>query len=133
VEFGNLLDVTREVGAAIYAGSWSTTGVTACISTEERELLRKNLMRLAEMMECGWPPFRQTIVNGHGNEAQVNRDLLAMSIAVTTRIRCLIATAPYKVLEELVPMRRFEYHRLANNQGVSYAAYASAGRCMRRG
>ncbi len=123
VEFGNLLDVTREVGAAIYAGSCVYDWCYGLYSTEERELLRKNLMRLAEMMECGWPPFRQTIVNGHGNEAQVNRDLLAMSIAVYDEDPLPYRYCAYKVLEELVPMRRFEYQSPRHNQGVSYAAY----------
>lgn len=123
VEFGNLLDITREVGAAIYAGSCVYDWCYGLLSAAERETLRRNLMRLAEKMECGWPPFRQTIVNGHGNEAQVNRDLLAMAIAVYDEDPLPYRWCAYKVLEELVPMRRFEYQSPRHNQGVSYAAY----------
>jgi heparin/heparan-sulfate lyase len=123
VEFGNLLDITREVGAAIYAGSCVYDWCYPILSSEERETLRRHLMRLAESMECGWPPFKQSIVNGHGNEAQVNRDLLAMSIAIYNEDPLPYQYCAYAVLEQLVPMRRFEYQSPRHNQGISYGAY----------
>ena len=80
-------------------------------------------MRLADDMEIGWPPFRQTIVNGHGNEAQVNRDLLCMAIALYDEDPVPYRYCAYRVLEELVPMRRFEYQSPRHNQGISYGPY----------
>ncbi len=123
VEFGNLLDVTREIGAAIYAGACVYDWCYGLLAPAERDTLRRHLMRLAEGMECGWPPFRQSIVNGHGNEAQICRDLLALSIAVYDEDPQPYRYCAYKVLEELVPMRRFEYQSPRHSQGVSYAAY----------
>lgn len=82
VEFGNLLDITREIGRAIYAASQVYDWCYDLMSPAERDSIRQNLMRLAGDMEIGWPPFKQMIVNGHGNEAQVNRNLLCMSIAI---------------------------------------------------
>lgn len=123
VEFGNLLDITREIGAAIYAGACVYDWCHAITTPEERQVLRRHLMRLAEQMECGWPPFRQMIVNGHGNEAQVCRDLLAMAIAIYDEDPVPYQYCAYRVLEELVPMRRFEYQSPRHNQGVSYGAY----------
>ncbi len=123
VEFGNLLDITREVGAAIYAGSCVYDWCSGILATDERATLRRHLMRLAEEMECGWPPFKQSIINGHGNEAQVCRDLLAMSIAVYNEDPLPYQYCAYAVLEQLVPMRRFEYQSPRHNQGISYAAY----------
>jgi len=123
VEFGNLLDVTREVGAAIYAGACVYDWCYDLLTVDERATLRRHLMRLAEEMECGWPPFKQSIVNGHGNEAQVCRDLLAMSIAIYDEDPLPYQYCAYAVLEQLVPMRRFEYQSPRHNQGISYAAY----------
>ena len=126
VEFGNLLDITRETGAAIYAAACVYDWCHDLLTPDERATLRRHMIRLAESMECGWPPFRQNIVNGHGNEAQINRDLLAMSIAIHDD-----APAPYRycawhVLEQLVPLRRFEYQSPRHNQGINYAAYRFA-------
>jgi heparin/heparan-sulfate lyase len=123
VEFGNLLDVTREVGAAIYAGALVYDWCYGLFTPAERATLRRHLMRLAEEMECGWPPFQQSIVNGHGNEAQICRDLLAMSIAIYDEDPQPYRYCAYCVLEQLVPMRRFEYQSPRHNQGVSYGAY----------
>ena len=123
VEFGNLLDITREVGAAIYTAACVYDWCYAITTPTERETLRHHMMRLADEMECGWPPFRQSIVNGHGNEAQMNRDLLSMAIALCNEDPLPYQYCAYQVLEQLVPMRRFEYQSPRHSQGVSYAAY----------
>lgn len=123
VEFGNLLDITREVGAAIYSAACVYDWCYPLCTPEERNTLRKHLMRLAEEMECGWPPFKGGIVNGHGNEAQVNRDLLAMGIALYNEDPVPYQYCAYLELEQLVPMRSFEYQSPRHNQGISYAAF----------
>ena len=123
VEFGNLLDITREMGRAIFIGSEVYDWTYPLLTAENKELLRKNLMRLADDMEIGWPPFRMKILNGHGNEAMVNRDLLAMSIALYNEDPLPYQYVSYAILEELVPMRKFEYQSPRHNQGLQYGAY----------
>ncbi len=123
VEFGNLLDITREIGRAIYTGSEVYDWCYDLLSAEEKSLLYKHLMRLADDMEIGWPPFLTSIVNGHGNEAQVNRDLLSMSIAIYDEDPLPYRYCSYHVLEQLVPLRKFEYQSPRHNQGVNYGAY----------
>jgi len=123
VEFGNLLDITREIGRAIYSAALVYDWCYDLMSPEDREGIRRNLMRLADDMEIGWPPFRQMIVNGHGNEAQVNRDLLCMSIAIYDEDPVPYRYCSYRILEELLPMRRFEYQSPRHSQGVSYGPY----------
>ncbi|MFG0261573.1 MAG: hypothetical protein ACF788_04205 [Novipirellula sp. JB048] len=123
VEFGNVLDITREIGRAIYTASVVYDWCYDLISPAEKSLLREHLMRLAIDMECGWPPFRQSIVNGHGNEAQINRDLLAMSIALYGDDSKPYQYTSHIILEDLVPMRKFEYQSPRHNQGVNYGAY----------
>lgn len=126
VEFGNILDITRELGRAIYTGSLVYDWTYDLLSENEKNILVRQLMRLAMDMEIGWPPFRMKILNGHGNEAMVNRDLLAMSIAIYDEDPLPYQYVSYAVLEELVPMRRFEYQSPRHNQGVGYGAYRFA-------
>ncbi len=126
VEFGNLLDITREIGRAIYSAALVYDWCYELMTPDDRESIRGDLMRLADDMEIGWPPFKQIIVNGHGNEAQVNRDLLCMAIAIYDEDPVLYQYCAYRVLEELVPMRRFEYQSPRHNQGVSYGPYRFA-------
>lgn len=123
VEFGNILDITRRLGSAIYSGSEVYDWCYNLMNQEEKKIIYDNLMRLADDMECGWPPFGQSIINGHGNEAQINRDLLSMSIALYNENPLPYQYTSYLVLEKLVPMRKFEYQSPRHNQGVGYGSY----------
>lgn len=126
VVFDNLLDITREIGRAIYTGALVYDWCSDVMTPEDRKAMRKDLMRLADDMETGWPPFLQMIVNGHGNEGQINRDLLCMAIAIYDEDPVPYRYCAYRILEELVPMRRFEYQSPRHNQGVSYGPYRFA-------
>lgn len=125
VEFGNLLDITREIGRAIYTASLVYDWCYHLMEAEEKEIIYNNLMRLSEEMEVGWPPFKQSILTGHGSEAQVTRDLLSMSIAIHDENPIPYKYCSYRILEELVPMRNWQYQSPRHNQGVSYAAFRS--------
>lgn len=126
VEFGNLLDVTREIGRTIYIASEVYDWAYDLLSDDEKKIIIKELMRLADKMEIGWPPFRTGIVNGHGNEAQVNRDLLAMSIAIYNENPQPYQYVMYAILETLIPMKGFEYQSPRHSQGINYASYRFA-------
>ena len=123
MEFGNLLDITREIGRAIYTASEVYDWCYTLLTLEEKQIFCNNLMRLSDDMEIGWPPFKQSIINGHGNEAQVNRDLLSMSIAIYDENPLPYQYCSYRILEELVPMRNWEYQSPRHNQGINYGAY----------
>ncbi|SEW55840.1 heparin/heparan-sulfate lyase [Chitinophaga arvensicola] len=125
LEFGNVKygDITREVGRAIYKGSLVYDWCYDLLSPTQKQALYKNMMRLSMEMEIGWPPFDNSAINGHGNEAQVSRDLLAMSIAIYDEDPLPYKYTSYVILEQLVPMRKFEYQSPRHNQGVDYGAY----------
>ncbi len=120
VEFGNMLDVAREIGAAVYATSLVYDWCYDLFTPVQRDGLRRRMLELASEMEVDWPPFRQVIVNGHGNEWQMTRDLLAMAIAVYDEDPEPYRYLSYQVLEVLLPMRRFEYVSPRHNQGTNY-------------
>ncbi|MBR4220499.1 MAG: hypothetical protein IKR81_05035, partial [Victivallales bacterium] len=123
VEFGNLLDITREMGRAIYVTSCTYDWCFDLMTDEQRDTILQHFRRLRRDMECGWPPFGQGIVNGHGNERQVNRDLLSMSIAIYGEDPEPYKYCSYKILEQLVPMRAWEYQSPRHNQGISYSSF----------
>src|SRR5690606_16258673 len=51
VEFGNILDITRELGRAIYTASLVYDWTYDLLAEEEKNILVKHLMRLAMDME----------------------------------------------------------------------------------
>ncbi len=123
VEFGNLLDITRELGRAIYTASEVYDWCYKLMTPTQKNRIYKSLLRLADDMEIGWPPFLEPVVYGHGNEAQVCRDLLSMSIAIYDEDPTPYKYTSYAILEQLVPMRKFQYQSGRHNQGVNYGAY----------
>ncbi|WP_256012131.1 hypothetical protein [Desertivirga xinjiangensis] len=127
LEFGNISygDITREVGRAMYTASLVYDWCYPLMNPDSRRQLRTDLMRLARDLEVGWPPFYglESIVNGHGNESQICRDLLAMSIAIYDEDPEPYKYTSYSVLEQLVPMREFEYQSPRHNQGIDYGGY----------
>ena len=123
VSFGNYLDVTREVGRAIYSGALVYDWCYDLMTVEDRDTIRAALLRFADDMEIGWPPFLQGVVNGHGNEAQVSRDLLSMAIALYGDDSVPYQYCSYRVLEELVPMLAYQYQSPRHHQGKGYGPF----------
>ena len=122
-EFGNILDVTRPIGRAVYAGAMTYDYCYDLLTPEERAIIRKHMLRLATAMECGWPPFGQTIIRGHGSEMQINRDLCSMGIAIYDEDPEPYRLCAYRIWEELIPMRAIEYASPRHNQGINYSYY----------
>lgn len=127
LEFGNVRygDITRELGRAIYTGALVYDWCYSLIDVDTKSALRQDLMRLVRDMEIGWPPFYglESIINGHGNEAQICRDMLSWSLAVYDEEPEHYKYVSYTILEQLVPMRKFEYQSPRHNQGIDYGGY----------
>lgn len=123
VEYGNLLDVTIDIGRTIYASSLVYDWCYKLLTDTQREVWVNKMISLAEQMEIGWPPFRQSVINGHGNEAQLSRDLLTMSIAIYDEFPEAYQYTYYRVFEQLIPMKQLEYSSPRHAQGVNYGDY----------
>jgi heparin/heparan-sulfate lyase len=127
LEFGNVTygDITRELGRAIYTGSLVYDWCYPLLDTATKSAFRADFGRLVRDMEIGWPPFYglESIINGHGNEAQICRDMLSWSLAVYDEDPEPYKYISYTILEQLVPMRKFEYQSPRHNQGIDYGGY----------
>jgi heparin/heparan-sulfate lyase len=125
LEYGNNKsgDITREIGSSIYTAALTYDWCYSLMDSVSKTKMYSGMMHLAEDMEIGWPPFKESVVNGHASEAQVNRDLLSMGIAVYDDDPEPYRYASYLILEELAPMRAFEYQSPRHNQGIDYGAY----------
>ena len=120
VDFDNLMDVTRLIGHTIFVTSEVYDWCYPLLSDEDRKMLRITMLRLARDTEIGWPPFRQTVINGHGNEAQFTRDLLSMSIAVYDEDPEPYRLCAWRIFEEMVPAHNYEYRSGRHTQGSNY-------------
>ena len=120
VRFGNMLDVSREIGRVIYTGALVYDWCYDLMSDADRRMMREKMLQWAVQMEVGWPPLLQPITVGHGNEWQLSRDLLAMSIAICDEDPEPYRYLSYLVIENLVPMASYAYRSPRHNQGTNY-------------
>ena len=123
VEYGNLLDISRENGETIFTASIVYDWCYNLLTAEDKELFYKELMRLALIMECGYPPFKQQITTGHGSEAMMNRDMLSMAVAFYEKDPKILQYLSYQIFERLIPLRDFEYRSPRHSQGIMYATF----------
>ncbi len=123
VNFGNGQDICRKVGEIIYRSAQVYDWCYALMTPEERTRLRERMLFFAAEMEIGWPPFKQSVAAGHGNEAQMSRDLLAMAIAVYDEDPEPYKYAMYAMLEVFQPAKAFLYRSGRHDQGSGYGAY----------
>ena len=125
VHFDNILDNTRHIGETIYASSLVYDWCFPLLTSEQKARWITHQVRLAEDMEVGWPPFAQPSYMGHGNEAQMSRDLLAMAIATADEHPDAFKYCSFSVLEELIPVKKFEFQSPRHPQGGNYGIYRS--------
>lgn len=128
LEYGNVRrgDITREIGKSIYTGALVLDWCNDLVSTSDRFLFQKKMLDLARIMEVGWKPFKENVVNGHASEAQVNRDLLSMAISCYDSNPEIYKEISFLILERIRRMRAFEYQSPRHNQGFDYGAYRHA-------
>ena len=120
VEFGNEGDICRKIGHVIYKGSLVYDWCYDLLTPEDKIVFRKNLLRLAHDMEVSWPPFGQMVIGGHGNEAQISRDLLSMGVALWGDDDEPYRLCAYRILEEVVSVHDWEFRSGWHGQGSAY-------------
>ncbi len=123
LRFDRKQDETRPIGEVIYTASLIYDWCYGLLDDDERTLLRRKMLALAETMEVGWPPFKESVVLGHANEAQISRDLLSMAIAVYDEDPEPYRYVSYLMLERFEPSKRFLYRSGRHDQGTDYGAY----------
>lgn len=114
---------SRGLGAMIYGAAVVYDWCHHLLSSTEKKAIRDQFAVLRPHLEIGWPPFKLIVVNGHGNEAMLNRDLLSMAIAIYEDEPEPYRLIAYRIFEELIPMRVAEYESPRHSQGYAYGAY----------
>ena len=123
VTFGNGQDICRKSGESIFSTALVYDWCYPLLSAAEKQLLLSRMLYYAVEMEVGWPPFRQSAAIGHGNEAQISRDLLAMAIAVWNEDPEPYRFVMYQMLENLKPYKAYSYRSGRHSQGTGYGQH----------
>ena len=97
------------------------------LTSEERQEIIAACESLAEKyFEMGYPPSKQAAISGHGNEAQLLRDLLAFSIAVYDEHPDIYNYCAGRLFEEYIPAYEKVFAGEFHPQGPCYGSYRYA-------
>lgn len=97
------------------------------LTPEERLEIIEICESMAEKyFEMGYPPAKQAAISGHGNEAQLLRDLLAFSIAVYDERPDIYDFCAGRLFEEYLPAYEKVFEGEFHPQGPCYGSYRYA-------
>lgn len=116
-------DACRETGRAMVTGAIVYDWFHALLSPQDQDAYRRELIRLAKTLECGYPPIGGGSVTGHASEAMIMRDLLSAGIALYDEYPEMYELAAGRFFREHLPARNWLYAGGAYHQGDSYGPY----------
>lgn len=93
---------------------------------EKKEIIERCEEFAAAHFEMGYPPQKQAAISGHGNEAQLLRDLLAFSIAVYDERPDIYEFCAGRLFSEYLPAYEMVFAGEFHPQGPCYGAYRYA-------
>ena len=115
--------VYDDLGQLIYTAAEVYDWCYPLFTPQQRELLADRVLEFADRLEIGWPPLRQSALNGHGVESQVFRDLFAFGIALRDERPEIYDVTAGLLMWQFIPARRFFNIAHMSLQGGQYTIY----------
>ncbi|MFE5323528.1 heparin/heparin-sulfate lyase HepB [Paenibacillus sp. NPDC056579] len=116
----NFQDISRDIGRLMLAGAIVYDWCYELVTEEERAFFVRHFKRLAELLECGYPPVKEGAFVGHSCEWMVQRDMLGTGIAIYDEDPEMYEVSAGRVLHQMVPARNFFYPSGWHHQGDGY-------------
>lgn len=113
-------DIARAAGRLMVSGAIVYDWCYDLITEEEKQEFVVEFIRLAKMLECGYPPVKQVSITGHSSEWMILRDLLSASIAIYDEFPEMYEVTAKRLFAEHIPARNWFYPGMAYHQGKSY-------------
>jgi len=114
-------DITRPIGRMLVAGAVVYDWCYELLTEQEKKDYITQFIRLAEMLECGYPPRPGGNLTGHQSEWMIMRDMLSAGIAAYDEYQDMYRHAAKRIFSGLIPARDFWYPGHAFHQGTAYA------------
>lgn len=120
-------DISREIGRLMLAGAIVYDWCYDLVTDAERAFLIRHFKRLAELLECGYPPVREGAFVGHSNEWMIQRDMLGTGIAIYDEEPDMYDWAAGRFFDQMLPARNFFYPSGWHHQGDGYGGVRFQG------
>lgn len=118
--YPDISDISRAIGRLMITGSIVYDWCYDQLTPAEKDRFVKAFVRLAEMLECGYPPVKDNSIVGHASEWMIMRDLISTGIAIYDEYPEMYHLAAGRYFREHLPVRNWFYPAQAYHQGMSY-------------
>lgn len=118
--YPNISDISRAIGRLMVTGSVVYDWCFDQLTSSEKTRFINAFVRLARMLECGYPPVKDNSIVGHASEWMIMRDLLSTGIAIYDEFPEMYNLTAGRYFSEHLPVRNWFYPSEAYHQGMSY-------------
>lgn len=118
--YPEISDISRAIGRLMITGSIVYDWCYDQLTPAEKNRFVKAFVRLAEMLECGYPPVKDNSIVGHASEWMIMRDLISTGIAIYDEYPEMYNLSAGRFFREHLPVRNWFYPAQAYHQGMSY-------------
>jgi len=119
-EYPHISDISRAIGRLMVSGSIVYDWCYDQLKPEEKTRFVNAFVRLAKMLECGYPPVKDNSIVGHASEWMIMRDLLSTGIAIYNEYPEMYNLTAGRFFGEHLPARNWFYSAHGYHQGMSY-------------
>jgi len=114
-------DISRAIGRMMVTGAIVYDWCYPLLTGEQKQRFLAQEVRLAKLMETGYPPYDGSYLTGHGSEWMIMRDMLSAGVALYDESPEMYGYAANRFFKGLLPARNFWYRGHAFHQGSAYA------------
>ena len=113
-------DISRGIGRTMVTGAIVYDWCYDLLTPKEKDDYIAEFLRMAKLLECGYPPVKQSSVTSHSSEWMIMRDLLSAAIAIYDEFPEMYNLAAARFFREHLPVRKWFYQGHMHHQGSSY-------------
>lgn len=119
--YGKKGDLSRASGSMLMCGAMVYDWCYDQMEDKEKKAYIKSFIRIAQTMECGYPPRNNEPIAGHSSEWMILRDMLSAGIAIYDEYPDMYNYVIKMLYKDYIPVRNYIYAGHNYHQGVSYA------------
>jgi heparin/heparan-sulfate lyase len=119
-KYPEIQDISRGIGRLMVTGAVVYDWCYDQLKPAEKTRFVNAFVRLAKMLECGYPPVKDYSTIGHACEWMIMRDLLSASIAIYDEFPEMYNLTAGRFFKEILPFRNWFYPSHGYHQGMSY-------------
>lgn len=119
-DFGTKQDLSRASGVMLMVGAMVYDWCYDQMGKQEKQAYIKEFVRIAQTMECGYPPRDDQPIAGHPSEWMILRDMLSAGIAIYDEYPDMYNHVITMLYRKYIPARNYVYAGHNYHQGTSY-------------